>query len=163
MRVPLAAWLLLAACGERAAPVAGVLEGGGRGLEAAAVRRGIVTDPARVDPVGLYASETDTVCVTPAGDGYAVGAMVDYGEAQGCVARGTATGRSTLSMRMGDDCRFAATLEGDRITFPAVLPAACDRSCRGRASLSALSAPRLSGSASEARSRVATDREPLCS
>jgi hypothetical protein len=134
----------------------------GAALEAAALARGLVRDPALVDPVGAFAGETDRVCIVPREDGYTIGAAVDYGEGQGCVARGTAQGRAKLEVRLSEDCRFTAALDGDRIVFPALLPAGCDRTCRGRASLSTLSAERLSASEAEARSLPAPDGQVLC-
>lgn len=125
--------------------------------------RGLVADPDRVDATGLYASDTDRLCLVPRGGGYRIGASVDYGEAQGCLARGTAKGRGSLAVDLGGGCRFTAKLDGDRLTFPALVPPACDRACRGRATLATLTADRLSASASEAASAPAADGAPLCS
>ena len=135
MRHALALALTLAACGRVADQPAA--ETAGASLERAAMARGVVADPAKVDPVGLYGSESDRLCVVPQGDGYRVGASVDFGEGQGCVATGAATGRKTLDVRFGEACRLTAAIEGDRVTFPATLPAGCDRFCTGRASLAA--------------------------
>ncbi len=160
MRRALALALLLAGCGRGAeAPVAG---NAGAALEAAAVARGVVADPAKIDPVGLYASESDRLCVAPQGDGYRVGAAVDFGEGQGCFATGTATGKQVLDVRFGDGCRVSARVEGDRVSFPATLPSGCDRFCSGRASLAALSAERVSASVAEAGSAVAAGGAKMC-
>ena len=150
---------LLFGCERAAPPEAG---NAGAALEAAARARGLVGDPGTIAPTGAYAGETDRVCIVPREDGYTIGAAVDYGEGQGCIARGTAQRKAKLEVRLGEDCRFTATLDGDRIAFPAVLPAACDRTCRGRASLSTLSAERLSASEAEARSLPAPDGQALC-
>lgn len=143
-------------------PKPALAEMAGAALEASARARGLVGDPSSIDPVGVYAGETDRACVVPADGEYRIGVAVDYGEGQGCLARGTARGKGALDVRIGGDCRFKATLDGDRIVFPAVLPAACDRSCRGRASLATFSATRLSASVSEAGSVPAADGRPLC-
>ena len=160
MRVALALPLLLAGCGREADQPAAA--NAGVALEQAAIARGIVADPAKVDPVGLYGSESDKVCVVPAGDGYRVGASVDYGEGQGCFATGTASGRGTLDVRFADACRLEVRVEGDRVTFPATLSAGCDRFCTGRASLAAVTADRISASATEAASAVTAAGAKLC-
>ncbi len=154
------ALLLLAGCGDNS--TAAPKTSAGAALEKAAIARGIVADPASIDPVGVYSSDTDRVCVVPQGDGYTIGASVDYGEAQSCTARGTATGRATLDVRFQDGCRFTAKVEGDRIVFPAILPQACDTACTGRASLAALNAERLSRSGTEAASMTGAGNARLC-
>lgn len=160
-RGALIALLALAGCGEgdRAAHTP---ETAGAMLEAAARARGIVADPARLDPVGLYVRENDRVCVAPAADGHAIGAAVDYGEGQTCRAIGRARGRATLAVDFGAGCRFDARVEADRIVFPVVLPAGCAAACRGRASLAALTAQRRSGSAAEASGAIGPDGRRLC-
>ncbi len=152
--------LLLAGCGRAAEGPTN--ESAGAALEAAAIARGVVADPAKVDPVGLYASESDRLCVVPQGDGYRIGAAVEFGEGQACFATGTATGRQALDVRFGDGCRLSAKVEGDRVSFPPVLPAGCDRFCSGRASLAALSAERVSASVAEAGSAVAAGGAKMC-
>ncbi len=154
--------VLLASCGGAATRNAANADTAGDALERAAIARGIVADPASIDPVGVYSSDTDRVCIVARDDGYAIGASVDYGEAQSCTARGTATGRATLDVRFQQDCRFTAKIEGDRITFPALLPAACDTVCIGRASLAALTAERLSRSGTEAASTIGPGGTRLC-
>lgn len=159
--VPLAA-LLLAAC--HAAPFAtprGTTPGDR--LEAAAEATGLVTDPARVDPVGVYARDTDRVCVVPGGAGaYRVGALISYDGGQGCAASGTATRTGDrLDVRFGG-CRFAARFEGDRVSFPAELPAACATVCTGHATLAALDVELLSDSPAEAAAVRDTKGQALC-
>ena len=162
LRLPLAAALLgwLTGC-ERPSPSPAATVGAT--LEASARARGLVGDPSSINPTGVYAGETDRACVMPERGDYRIGVSVDYGEGQGCLARGTARGKGSLDVRLGDRCRFTALLDGDRIVFPALLPAACDRGCRGRASLATFSATRLSASASEAGSVPAMDGRALCS
>lgn len=155
------ALLAVAACGKSPGGPA-VPAGGGSALEKAAVARGLVIDPGTVDPVGVFASESDKVCIRPEGDGYRIGASVDYGEGQACAATGSAKGRGTLAVTFGGNCKLEARIDGDRLRFPAVLPAACERLCTGRASLAALTADRLSASAAEAASAVGARGAPLC-
>ncbi|MCD2316099.1 hypothetical protein LQ954_08050 [Sphingomonas sp. IC-11] len=164
MPAALAIGLLLAGC-ERGKPDAADGVGGagaGAALEQAAIDAGIVTDPAKLNPVGAYASETDRVCIVPQEGGYRVGASVDYGDRQSCVARGTASGRTKLRFEFGDECTFEADFDGGRVSFPATLPSACDTRCTGRATLTALSASRLSDAEAEARAMRGPDKQPLC-
>lgn len=165
MSIRLAVWLslaTLAGCDSRpaAAPGAG---GAGAALEQASIKAGIVADPATLDPVGAFASDTDRVCLTLGSGGYRIGAAVDYGEQQGCVARGTAEGREALRIDFGQGCRMDGRFDGERITFAPTVPAACERRCSGRATLAALSAGKLSGAATEARAMRGPDGMPLCS
>lgn len=145
---------------EPADPV--VEDGAGRALEVAAIQVGMVANPARLDPVGAYASATDRLCIVGEGGSLRVGASVDYADGQRCVARGSATGRDKLRMDFGATCRFDALFDGGRVTFPATLPRGCDTRCTGRATLTALSADRLSGADAEARAMRGPDGEPLC-
>ena len=161
MRHVVALALLLGACsGQSAVPDE---TGAGVALERAARASGMVSDPSRVIPTGVYASGEDKVCLVPQGDDrYRIGASVDLGEQQHCVGRGTARGRDKLDVQMEEGCAFVASLDGDTIAFPAVLPAACDTMCEGRATLAALGATRLSDSVSEATRAVGSDGRPLC-
>lgn len=153
-----AAALLLAACG-RGEPTATV-EGGGAALEASARARGLVADA--VERVGVFRTENDRLCLAPGKGGTLVGASVDYGQGQRCVARGSATGGGDLDVDFGGGCRFTARLDPDRLAFPAVIPEACARACSGRASLAAIRAERLSASAAEARQVRGADGDLLC-
>ncbi len=122
-------------------------------LETAAVLRGLVRAPGDSDVVGLYARDTDRLCVVRrgAGGGYRVGAYVDYGDGIGCSGAGTLTrSGERLSVALTPGCTFDAQFDGDRIAFPARLPAACAQLCRGRASFAALTALRLSEVPAEA-------------
>ena len=164
-RAALAAALLLAACDrEPAAPApAATTEAPGAALERAAIAAGAIVDPGALDPAGAYASDTDRICVVAQGGSYRVGASIDYGEGQRCLARGEGRARKQqLRIDFGAGCTLEARFDGERIVFPAVVSGACERHCIGRASLSALSAERLSAAASEARAMRAPDGRPLC-
>lgn len=150
--------LVLAAC-HRAPPVA---DTPGARLEAVAIARGLVVDPARQTPIGSWASDTDHLCIVPVTPGLRIGASVDYGEGQACAAAGTAERHGDRLTVVFGGCRFDARFEGDRISFPAALPAECSRACIGRASLAALSVERLSDSASEAATLRAPGGRLLC-
>jgi len=163
IRATLASALLLVGCSEQSTVGSEAGAGAGATLERAARAGGMVPDPAHVVPTGSYASGEDKVCLVPQGDArYRIGASVDLGEQQRCAARGTARGRDKLDVRMGDGCEFVASLDGDIVSFPAVLPAACDAMCDGRATLAALSASRLSDSVAEATRVEGSDAKPLC-
>lgn len=162
MKRLLALGLLLAAC--RQTPVVDDSPGGR--LEAAAIARGLVADPAKAGLAGSWASDTDRLCVVPGGGAsrgqIRVGASVDYGEGQGCAASGTMErDGDKLNVDLGA-CRFEASFDGERIVFPAELPGACDRLCTGRASLSALAVERLSESVSEAATLRGPGGQRLC-
>ncbi|QNE33341.1 hypothetical protein F1C10_05020 [Sphingomonas sp. NBWT7] len=152
---------MLSGCG-RGAEQAERRSAAGAALETRAIASGIIADPADLDPVGAYATETDRICIVPQAGSYRVGASIDYGEGQNCVARGTASGQATITFDLGDDCRFDARYDGTRIVFPATLPGTCARRCVGRTTMAALSAARLSGAVAEARSMVGVDNEVLC-
>ncbi|KQM88277.1 hypothetical protein ASE67_00475 [Sphingomonas sp. Leaf23] len=144
MRGWAAALLLLAGCSQGTAPLR---EPEGAALEQAAMARGVVRDAAAAEPVGLYAREGDRLCVA----GQRIGAFVDYGEANGCSARGRfVRAGERLTVDFGKGCAFEAGFDGDAVRFPGELPAGCEAACRGRASLSGLRFDRLSESGSEA-------------
>lgn len=160
-RIILAPVLLLAACSGD--PAAEEAMGAGAALERAARAGGMVSDPARTVPTGVYGSGEDKVCLVPQGnERFRIGASVDLGEQQRCAARGSARGRDKLDVHLGDGCEFVASFDGDTIAFPAVLPGACDTMCEGRATLAALGAARLSESVSEATRVMGSDGKPLC-
>jgi hypothetical protein len=121
-------------------------------LESAAIARGLIRAPGDADLTGLYARDTDRLCIVRAGRTYRIGAFVDYGENITCNAAGTATrSGETLRIELADGkCSFDARFEGDRIIFPGRLPPACATLCAARASLAALDVTRLSESESEA-------------
>lgn len=159
----IAALMLLAACGREGEPASRVEGGGGEALEQAALARGLVQRDRDVEPTGAYASGGDRACVMPLkAGGYRVGAALDYGDDQHCLAIGTASGRARLSVDFGGGCRIEAAVDADRLAFPATVPAGCERLCSGRASLAALSAARLSSSAAEAARMTTADDRALC-
>lgn len=136
----------------------------GPALEQAARAAGMI---GRSGPTGVFASDSDRVCLVPLPDeGYRVGASVDYGEGQRCVAHGTARAAAdrdgAVAVDFGGGCRFDATLTGDRLAFPAAVPEGCERLCSGRASLATLIGDRLSDSRAEAAAARDASGEPLC-
>lgn len=127
-----------------------------QGLEAAAIEAGVIPDPASTDLTGVYATENDRLCIVPSAKAYRIGVFVDYDETQNCGGAGeVARSGDSLHITFGaggdaSACRFDARFEGDRIVFPARVPDACQKLCRGRASIAALDVTRLSESAAEA-------------
>lgn len=159
MRATLLFALLLAGCGAPVEPGANL--SGGAALEEAARARELV--PAgKVSPVGVYRNGTDQLCVVPDRDEYRIGASIDYGVGQRCVLKARASGGDRLVVDAGGGCRFEARVDAERIGFPAVLPEDCDRACTGRASLTALTAERLSGAVAEASRLRGADGALLC-
>ncbi len=139
----LAALLLVAGCS--VAPPA--VQNESAGLEAAAIARGVVRDPATVTPTGLYARGGDRLCIT----GQRIGVFIDYGDDIGCSGRGRfSRDDSVLRIELARDCAFEARYDGDRVRFPGALPGGCERMCSKRASLAGLELDRLSDSESEA-------------
>ena len=109
-------------------------------------------DPGTTDIAGLYARDTDRVCIVPGRVGYRIGATVDYGGGQNCSASGTvARSGDALSVDLGGGCSFDARLDGTTIAFPGRMPAACDKLCTDRVSLTALEADLQSDAAAEAK------------
>lgn len=146
------ACLLLAACG-KAPDKPAAAANPASGLEAAAIEAGVIADPASTDIAGLYARDTDRVCIVPNATAYRIGVFVDYGENQTCGASGVVSHvGETLNVDFPEapGCNFDARFEGDRIVFPGEVPSACSAICRGRASVAALDLERLSESVSEA-------------
>lgn len=136
-------------------------------LEAAAVERGLVRDPADRDVTGVYARDTDRLCVVKQGGRFRIGALVDYGEGLNCSGEGTARrSGGTLSIELkggrGDSCAFEARFDGERISFPANLPDGCAKLCGNTASLAALDVERLSESAAEAAALRTPDGNRPC-
>lgn len=153
--------LALAGCSQ--APGAADEADAGPALERAAIAAGVVRDPASTDIAGLYARDTDRVCIVAGSVGYRIGATVDYGGGQNCSARGTvARSGDALSVDLGGGCAFDARLDGSTIAFPGRLPAACDRLCTDRASLTALEADLQSDAAAEASALRDARGKPLC-
>ncbi|PCD03227.1 hypothetical protein COC42_02070 [Sphingomonas spermidinifaciens] len=147
--ISLIAALALAGCGDRAPKAAS----NAVSLEAAARSRGLVVDPADAPLTGLYARDSDRLCLVEQGGAARIGVVSDYGEGLACAATGVARrSGDSLSIELGatGDCTFTAQFDGERIVFPARLSDGCRRFCGPRASLSAFSVERLSASASEA-------------
>ncbi|WP_028965931.1 hypothetical protein [Sphingomonas phyllosphaerae] len=132
----------------------------GRALEVAARHAGIVSDVA--EAAGVYAVGEDRLCLTGTAPRYRIGVSVDFGEGQRCLAHGSAQGRGDLAIDFGDGCRFTATRNGDRLLFPVRTPAACARSCQGRATLDTLAFDRLSEASGEASRLRGADGKLLC-
>jgi len=108
------------------------------GLEAAAIQAGVIPDPDDTDITGLYARDTDRVCIVPGASAYRIGVYVAYDEQQNCGGSGTATrvGENVhVEMDGAEGCGFDARFEGDRLVFPR----ACLMAARS------LFAPRLAG------------------
>lgn len=132
-------------------------------LESVAVARGLIAAGDDADPVGLYARDTDRLCLARQGDRLRAGASVDYGDGLACAAAGTARrSGSTIDFDFGEGCRISARFDGETIAFPAAVPDACHRSCRGRAALDALRVTRLSGAQSEAEALRLPDGKAPC-
>lgn len=159
------ACLLLAACSKASdKPTATVAPASG--LEAAAIDAGVIADPASTDIAGLYARDTDRVCIVPNATAYRIGVFVDYGENQTCGASGVVShvGETlNVDFPQAPGCNFDARFEGDRIVFPGEVPRACSDICRGRASVAALDLERLSESVSEASTLRDARGKLLCS
>jgi hypothetical protein len=131
-------------------------------LENAAVAAGLVIDPATAPIAGSWARDNQRMCVVPAGEELRIGALLDYGDGQGCAASGTTERRGeTLRVHFGE-CRFDARFDGERVAFPAELPDACAALCTGRASLAAFAVDRLSTSVSEAATLRTPAGRTLC-
>jgi len=134
-------------------------------LETAAIRRGLIRDPADPAMVGAYARGPDRLCIVPTGNAHRIGIVIDYGEGIGCRATGMArrTGEGlALALGPAGDCRFTARYDGDRLALPGALPPACQRLCTGRAALAGAQFARLGDSAAEAGSMRDAEGRPLC-
>lgn len=154
--------LLLAGCS--GGTPAGQQPGQPQDLESAAIARGMVHDPDDSNIEGLYARDTDRVCVVKAGSGYRIGAYVDYGDRITCSGSGTVTrGGEALHIELGGaNCNFDAHFDGERIRFPGSMPAACAKLCARRASYAGLDVARLSESAAEAAAMRDASGKRLC-
>lgn len=166
-RVLAVALLLVAGCSTHSDPPAGnnASAVAPTGLEAAAIEAGVIPDPNNTDITGLYARDTDRVCIVPSVTAYRVGVFVDYGDEQGCGGSGTVTRvGENLHLELDDaaGCSFDARFEGDRIVFPGRLPDACQKLCTRRASIAALDVGRLSESVSEASTLRDSRGKLLC-
>jgi hypothetical protein len=135
-------------------------------LESAAVERGLVRDPKDTEIAGLYARDTDRICIVPDEQlGYKIGAFVDYGDRITCSGTGRASRvGAALHIEFGDDgsCSFDAKYDGDKIAFPGALPDGCNKFCARRASYAGLEVTRLSESAAEAAAMRDANGKRLC-
>ena len=159
MRRALLLALTLGGCGTE--PSNAVADSRGARLEAAAQTAGIVSDP-NAPLQGSWARDTDRVCVFGTGKTSRVGVSVDYGEDQTCAASGTVSRSGDVLKLAFGACTFDARFDGDRIVFPAEVPAACESLCTGRASLAAVTVERLSESRSEAATLRSSGGKLLC-
>jgi hypothetical protein len=162
----LAVLLLASGCHRDPAPTASVQGKSATGLEEAAIQAGVIHDPDDSDITGLYARDTDRVCVVPGATAYRIGVFVDYGDQLSCGGSGTATRvGETLHVDMdgAERCSFDAHFDGDRIAFPGRVPDACGKICSRRASIAALEVDRLSESVSEASTLRDGKGKLLCS
>lgn len=155
----------LAACSQK--PVADRQDGATPppDLESAAIERGVIRDPSDTNLTGLYARDTDRVCIVPDGYGYRIGVFVDYGDPIVCSGSGTVTRvGEMLHVELGKDgkCSFNARFDGDKISFPGRVPDACQALCERRASVAALSVSRLSESTAEAQAMRDSKGRNLC-
>ncbi|UYY58960.1 hypothetical protein [Sphingomonas sp. S2-65] len=154
--------------------LAGCSGGGGSGtvaqastdLERAAIARGLVRDPDEMRLAGLYARDTDRVCIRPRADGEArIGAFVDYGDGITCSGVGTVRQEGeTLHVALGRPgaCAFDARFDGAVIRFPGTVPVGCAALCAKRASLSGLEVALLSESDAEAAALRDAGGRRLC-
>ena len=135
------------------------------GLEAAAIEAGVIPDPNNSDITGLYARETDRVCVVPTATAFRIGVFVDYGDQQNCGGSGVVTRvgeKLHVEFDKAEGCSFEARFEGDGIVFPGRLPDACQKLCQRRASMAGLDVNRLSESVSEASTLRDSRGKLLC-
>ena len=134
-------------------------------LETAAIAAGVIQDPKKSDITGLYARDTDRLCIVPYQRNFRAGVFVDYGDRQSCSGTATATrvGETLhLAFSAAPGCDFDARFDGDTVIFPGNLPAACRKLCNSRASLAGLAVGRLSESVSEAATLRDAEKRLLC-
>lgn len=135
-------------------------------LERAAIARGLVRDPAEMRLAGLYARDTDRVCIRPREGGDArIGAFVDYGDGITCSGVGTVRQEGeTLHVTLGQPgaCAFDARFDGAAIRFPGTVPVGCAALCAKRALLSGLEVTLLSESDAEAAALRDAGGRRLC-
>lgn len=135
-------------------------------LESAAIERGLIRDPRDTDIAGLYARDTDRICIVRDDSGYRIGAFVDYGDKITCSGSGKVTRvGDKLHVQLGKDtdaCSFDARFEGDKVIFPGNVPDGCAKLCARRASYAGLEVARLSESEAEAQAMRDAQGKMLC-
>jgi hypothetical protein len=132
-------------------------------LETVAIERGLVRNPEDDSITGLYQRGGDRLCLVPAGEDLRIGAFVLNGSRLGCSASGTAKrSGDRLRIDLGGGCALDARIEGERIIFPARLPAPCAQRCSARASFSGLRVERMSDLVSEAAALRDPRGRPVC-
>lgn len=169
IRAVVFAALLLGGCQQAASPQPATTPTP-TGLEAAAIRAGVIPDPASTDITGLYVQEADRVCVVPSATAYRIGVTVEYDDHEHCGGSGVVT-RAGETLHVAFDppstaaggCSFDARFEGDRIVFPGRVPDGCQALCTERASIAGLTLDRLSESVSEASTLRDTRGKLVCS
>lgn len=131
-------------------------------LETAAIKRGVIRDPADTDLTGLYARGTDRVCIVSDGGGYRIGVTSDYGGGITCNGAGRVSrSGETLQLELGS-CSFEARYDGERIAFPGRMSSECAKLCDKRASLAGVDVERLSESRAEAATMRSADGKSPC-
>jgi hypothetical protein len=153
-------FLMLAACSGQPAK-----DQAPQDLEKAAIERGLVRNPSDTEIAGLYARDTDRICIVASSIGYKIGAFVDYGDGITCSGSGTASRvGETLRIELGEGqaCGFDAKFDGDKITLPGALPEGCNKLCTRRASYAGLEVSRLSESPAEAAAMRDANGKRLC-
>lgn len=150
MRRALLACLLLAGC---SVSQAGGDDEAQTPLDAAAIDAGVIADPDAIDLAGSFADPgatgSDAFCARGSRDkGYRVGLLVSFGGTTQCEGLGSATlSGETAEIRLsrsgkGDavaGCRFSAKFDGNALSLPGSVPAACAAVCSDRASLAGAS------------------------
>ncbi len=133
-------------------------------LEQAAISAGVIADPRSADITGLYARDTDRLCIVPSATAWSAGVHVDYGDGLACSGQAVVS-RSGEMLRFSfgsEGCAFDARFDGDRIVFPGRVPEACQKLCSKRVSLAALDVERQSDSAAEAATLRDSKGRLLC-
>ena len=140
------------------------------GLERAAIESGVISDAAKISPVGLFQRRheagRDALCIVPAANGtLRFGLEANFGEQLACRGNGTvrrAGEKLILRFAGGDRCIIVAQYDGDLVAMPGVVDMACGRLCDGRGTLEGVSFPRIAGDAATALRARGPGGKPLC-
>lgn len=166
--------LMLAACQPAAVSNDMAAEAGGglpaSGLERAAIESGVITDAAKISPVGLFQRRheagRDALCVVPGAKGtLRFGLEANFGEQLACRGQGTARragDKLILRFAGGDRCIIVAQYDGDQVALPGVVDLACAQLCDGRGTLEGVSFPRIASDAGTALRALGQGGDPLC-